>query len=54
MSEAGGDGLLFNVNPLNRRIIAEIADGLVPELQARGLSRTCYDHPHLRDNLRAF
>jgi alkanesulfonate monooxygenase SsuD/methylene tetrahydromethanopterin reductase-like flavin-dependent oxidoreductase (luciferase family) len=54
MSEVGGDGLLFNVSPLNRRIIAEIADGLVPELQARGLSRTSYEYPHLRDNLRAF
>jgi FMN-dependent oxidoreductase (nitrilotriacetate monooxygenase family) len=54
MEHTGGDGLLFNVSPLNRRIIAEIADGLIPELQARGLSRTSYDYPHLRDNLRAF
>jgi len=54
MAEVGGDGLLFNLSPLNRRTIAEIADGLVPELQARGLSRTRYDHPHLRGNLRAF
>jgi FMN-dependent oxidoreductase (nitrilotriacetate monooxygenase family) len=54
MEEVGGDGLLLNLRPLNRRIVAEITDGLVPELQARGLSRTGYDYPHLRDNLRSF
>jgi alkanesulfonate monooxygenase SsuD/methylene tetrahydromethanopterin reductase-like flavin-dependent oxidoreductase (luciferase family) len=51
MEVVGGDGLLFNVNPLNRRIIVEIADGLVPELPARVLSRTSYEYPHLRANL---
>jgi long-chain alkane monooxygenase len=40
--------------PLNRRVVAEIADGLVPELQLRGLSRSGYDSPYLRGNLTSF
>ena len=54
MSVVGGDGLLFVAGPLNRRVVAEITDGLVPELQVRGLARTCYDSPHLRGNLTSF
>jgi hypothetical protein len=54
VAEVGGDGLLFVAGPLNRRVVAEIADGLVPELQARGLARTSYDSPHLRGNLTSF
>ena len=54
MGAVGGDGLLFVAGPLNRRVVAEIADGLVPELQLRGLARTCYDSPHLRGNLTSF
>ena len=54
MGAVGGDGLLFVAGPLNRRVVAEIADGLVPELQLRGLARTCYDSPHLRANLASF
>jgi alkanesulfonate monooxygenase SsuD/methylene tetrahydromethanopterin reductase-like flavin-dependent oxidoreductase (luciferase family) len=54
VAEAGGDGLLFVAGPLNRRVVAEIADGLVPELQVRGLARTSYDSPHLRGNLASF
>ncbi|MFI6928838.1 hypothetical protein [Streptomyces sp. NPDC050287] len=46
MVEAGGGGLYLNVTPLDRRTTAEIADGLVPELQAQGLSRTRYDDPY--------
>ncbi|MFJ3034669.1 NtaA/DmoA family FMN-dependent monooxygenase [Curtobacterium pusillum] len=51
---SGGDGFLIGTNGVTRRFIAEVCDGLVPELQARGLTRTEYDHEHLRDNLRAF
>jgi hypothetical protein len=32
----------------------EICDGLVPELQRRGLTRTAYAHKLLRDNLLEF
>lgn len=50
MAEVGGDGFMFN-GPLSRRYVAEITDGLVPELQRRGLVRTAYAHAHFRDNL---
>ncbi|WP_325096663.1 NtaA/DmoA family FMN-dependent monooxygenase [Mycolicibacterium vinylchloridicum] len=50
----GGDGVLFYVGPLNRRVVAEITDGLVPELQRQGLSRLSYDSPFLRGNLTTF
>ena len=47
MDEVGGDGFLITspVMRLNRRYVTEITDGLVPELQKRGLARTEYtDH----------
>jgi alkanesulfonate monooxygenase SsuD/methylene tetrahydromethanopterin reductase-like flavin-dependent oxidoreductase (luciferase family) len=54
MQEVGGDGFLLS-NPFpTRRYIDEIVDGLVPELQARGLSRKTYEHTTFRDNLLAF
>ena len=54
MQEVGGDGfLLFNA-AFDRRYIMEVCDGLVPELQRRGLVRTRYAHKHLRDNLLEF
>lgn len=53
MREIGGDGILFQ-DPLTRRKIVEITDGLVPALQARALVRTDYEHAHFRDNLLAF
>jgi len=31
-----------------------VCDGLVPELQRRGVTRSCYAHRHLRDNLLEF
>jgi hypothetical protein len=34
--------------------VAEITDGLVPALQARGLARTSYTYDHFRDNLLEF
>jgi len=54
MEEIGGDGFLVTSNETSRRLIAEIADGLVPELQRRGLTRRSYDHAMFRDNLLAF
>jgi FMN-dependent oxidoreductase (nitrilotriacetate monooxygenase family) len=54
MQEVGGDGfLLFNAY-FDRRYIMEVCDGLVPELQRRGLVRKAYAHRHLRDNLLEF
>ncbi|MGE3648307.1 MAG: FMNH2-dependent monooxygenase, partial [Reyranellaceae bacterium] len=54
MQEVGGDGfLLFNAH-FDRRYIMEICDGLVPELQRRGLTRKAYAHKHFRDNLMEF
>jgi FMN-dependent oxidoreductase (nitrilotriacetate monooxygenase family) len=54
MEQAGGDGFLIMLNDVSRRTIAEIADGLVPALQARGLARRAYGHAQFRDNLREF
>ncbi len=52
--QIGGDGFLTHAFPLPRRSIAEITDGLVPELQKRGLFRTTYEHERFRDNLHSF
>ncbi|PVB33057.1 NtaA/DmoA family FMN-dependent monooxygenase [Mycobacteroides abscessus] len=51
--ETGADGFMISVPKvyLNRSYINDIVDGLVPELQARGLVRDEYRHDHLRDNL---
>jgi FMN-dependent oxidoreductase (nitrilotriacetate monooxygenase family) len=56
MAEVGGDGFLITTPVLrvSRRYLIEVADGLVPALQKRGLARTGYSHETLRDNLRAF
>ena len=54
VQEVGGDGFLMVESSFSRRYVTEICDGLVPELQRRGLTRTAYEHPHLRDNLMAF
>ncbi len=54
MEEVGGDGFLITTNDTSRRIVAEIVDGLVPALQARGLARREYGHAMFRDNLLAF
>jgi long-chain alkane monooxygenase len=54
MQEVGGDGFLISNFDLNRRYISEIADGLVPALQRRGLVRTEYTHSLFRDNLLEF
>jgi len=54
MEEVRGDGFLFSMSNVSRRTTAEIADGLAPALQRRGLTRKAYAHPHLRDNLLEF
>jgi FMN-dependent oxidoreductase (nitrilotriacetate monooxygenase family) len=54
MAEAGGDGFLFSMPDVSRRVIAEIEDGLVPALQRRGLMRRGYEAATFRDNLLAF
>lgn len=56
MEEVGGDGFLITTPVLrvSRRYLVEIADGLVPALQKRGLARSVYRHELLRDNLREF
>jgi FMN-dependent oxidoreductase (nitrilotriacetate monooxygenase family) len=54
MEEVGGDGFLFSYGDFTRRYVAEITDGLVPELQRRGLTRVAYEHEHFRDNLMSF
>jgi hypothetical protein len=54
MEEVGGDGFLFSLPNVSRRSVATIMDGLVPELQQRGLVRTAYEYQHLRDNLLEF
>ncbi|MFL6083521.1 MAG: NtaA/DmoA family FMN-dependent monooxygenase [Mycobacterium sp.] len=56
MKKVGGDGFLITspVMRLNRRYVTEITDGLVPELQKRGLVRSEYTSTMLRDHLREF
>ena len=54
MEEVGGDGFLFSMPNVSRRTTAEIADGLAPALQQRGLTRKAYAHQLLRDNLLEF
>lgn len=54
MEEVGGDGFLFFNGTFDRRYIMEICDGLVPELQRRGLTRKAYAHKTLKENLLEF
>ena len=56
MDYVGGDGFLITTPVLrvSRRYLVEIADGLVPALQHRGLMRTSYAHKTLRENLLEF
>ncbi|WP_438391781.1 NtaA/DmoA family FMN-dependent monooxygenase [Caballeronia sp. DA-9] len=54
VDEVGGDGFLLMDPDLTRRYIAEITDGLVPELQRLGVVRKHYEHERFRDNLMAF
>jgi FMN-dependent oxidoreductase (nitrilotriacetate monooxygenase family) len=54
MEYVGGDGYMFLSQPPSRRYIADITEGLCPELQRRGLIRTHFTHQHFRDNMRYF
>jgi alkanesulfonate monooxygenase SsuD/methylene tetrahydromethanopterin reductase-like flavin-dependent oxidoreductase (luciferase family) len=54
MQHVGGDGFLLVNSYFSRRYVMEICDGLVPELQKRGLTRTGYEHERFRDNLLAY
>ena len=54
IQETGGDGFLIFNTYFDRRYVVEVCDGLVPELQRRGVTRSCYAHRHLRDNLLEF
>jgi FMN-dependent oxidoreductase (nitrilotriacetate monooxygenase family) len=54
MATVGGDGFLLTQDVLTRRSISEVCDGLVPELQKRGLTRTSYAYEMFRDNLLEF
>jgi len=54
MEEVGGDGYLLSLSNVTRRALAEIEDGLVPALQARGLARKAYSFAQFRDNLLEF
>ncbi len=54
MAEVGGDGFLITTNDTSRRVVAEITEGLIPALQARGLARKEYGHTQFRDNLLEF
>jgi alkanesulfonate monooxygenase SsuD/methylene tetrahydromethanopterin reductase-like flavin-dependent oxidoreductase (luciferase family) len=53
MEEVGGDGFLLSPT-VNRRNLAEIADGLAPALRKRGLIRSGYTYPTFRENLLEF
>ena len=53
MEEVGGDGFLLT-GPTTRHFLAEIADGLVPALQDRGVVRRAYATTTLRDTLLEF
>ncbi|WP_428492067.1 NtaA/DmoA family FMN-dependent monooxygenase [Rhodopila sp.] len=53
MQDVGGDGILIQ-DPLTRKTVAEITDGLVPALKRRSLVRKAYQHERFRDNLLAF
>jgi long-chain alkane monooxygenase len=54
MDEIGGDGFLVWRRGLTRGYIESICDGLIPELQRRGLTRTEYTKSTLRETLREF
>jgi FMN-dependent oxidoreductase (nitrilotriacetate monooxygenase family) len=54
MEEVGGDGFLFALGNVSRRSVSTIMDGLVPELQQRGLTRKAYGHEQFRENLLEF
>jgi len=54
MEEVGGDGFLIFNSYFDRRYVMEICEGLVPELQRRGVARKAYAHKHLKESLLEF
>jgi FMN-dependent oxidoreductase (nitrilotriacetate monooxygenase family) len=56
MEEIGGDGFLISTpfQRISRRFVTEVCEGLVPALQRRGLVRTEYARPTLRETLLEF
>jgi FMN-dependent oxidoreductase (nitrilotriacetate monooxygenase family) len=56
IEQVGGDGFLITTHNqrVSRSQIIEVTEGLVPALQRRGLVRTSYSYPTLRENLREF
>jgi len=54
MEEVGGDGFLIANTYFSRRYIAEITDGLVPELQRRASRGKATRTRNFRDNLLDF
>jgi FMN-dependent oxidoreductase (nitrilotriacetate monooxygenase family) len=56
MAEVGGDGFLFTQGNGNHttRYMVEVAEGLVPELQRRGLTRREYTRSTLKGHLQEF
>jgi FMN-dependent oxidoreductase (nitrilotriacetate monooxygenase family) len=53
-AEICGDGFLIGTRTVNRHALSEVTDGLVPELQRRGLTRTGYEFSTFRENLLAY
>jgi alkanesulfonate monooxygenase SsuD/methylene tetrahydromethanopterin reductase-like flavin-dependent oxidoreductase (luciferase family) len=56
MDVVGGDGFLFfhgGGGLLSRRYLTDVLDGIVPELQRRGLAQTEYAPGTLREKLSA-
>ena len=51
MEQVGGDGFMLTDYYLDRRTLAALTDGLVPELRRRGLVQTDYAHEMARPNL---
>lgn len=51
ITEVDGDGFLITTPVLrvNRRYVVEIAYGLIPVLQKRGLTRSAYRYEKLHD-----
>jgi FMN-dependent oxidoreductase (nitrilotriacetate monooxygenase family) len=50
MQEVGGDGFLI-ANPVTRRELTDVCDGLAPVLRRRGSIRDGYGHATFRENL---
>ncbi|MCX5493393.1 NtaA/DmoA family FMN-dependent monooxygenase [Kaistia dalseonensis] len=56
MEAVGGDGFLITApfHRINRKYLVEVTEGLIPALQRRGLTRSVYTQPTLRQTLKEF